>query len=304
MGTLSVRAPDKQHHFEATQALERLAEPIAALTGIDADGALRQAWTLMLQNAAHDTACGSGIDAVAEASRRRSDSARQLAEGIADRDLPQLAGTGQVWNPSAFPRRGLVEVDGTSVLTPTIRGGSVVSLTPTHPTRPATAEGARLENAHLACELLPDGTLSVVDRRTDVRYEGLHRLVDDGDAGFRGLLGEPQVELGAQHAERALLAGPRARLRRVRVERRRRLSQAALAVTNQKVRRAYSPVVIAGAVRVADFFLLSFVGVALYLGYVVRLAGFHWEYIAAIFGMIWDGQIGLMIVDHGPDLAF
>jgi exopolysaccharide biosynthesis polyprenyl glycosylphosphotransferase len=69
------------------------------------------------------------------------------------------------------------------------------------------------------------------------------------------------------------------------IERRRRLSQAALAVTNQKVRRAYSPVVIAGAVRVADFVLLSLVGVALYLGYVMPLAGFHWEYVAAIFGM-------------------
>ena len=33
------------------------------------------------------------------------------------------------------------------------------------------------------------------------------------------------------------------------VERRRRLSPAALAVTNQKVRPAYSPVVIAGVVR-------------------------------------------------------
>ena len=52
------------------------------------------------------------------------------------------------------------------------------------------------------------------------------------------------------------------------IERRRRLSQAALAVTNQKVRRAYSPIVIAGAVRLADFVLLSFIGVALYLGYV------------------------------------
>ena len=31
------------------------------------------------------------------------------------------------------------------------------------------------------------------------------------------------------------------------IERRRRLSPAALAVTNQKVRRAYSPIVIAGA---------------------------------------------------------
>ena len=68
------------------------------------------------------------------------------------------------------------------------------------------------------------------------------------------------------------------------IERRRRLSQAALAVTNQKVRRAYSPIVIAGVVRVADFVLLSFIGIALYLGYMVPLTGFHWEYVAAIFG--------------------
>jgi Undecaprenyl-phosphate glucose phosphotransferase len=70
-----------------------------------------------------------------------------------------------------------------------------------------------------------------------------------------------------------------------RVERRRRLSQAALAVTNQKVRPAYSPVVIAGAVRLADFTILSIVGVALYFAYVVHLKGFSWEYIASIFGV-------------------
>src|SRR5665213_1086313 len=69
------------------------------------------------------------------------------------------------------------------------------------------------------------------------------------------------------------------------IERRRRLSQAALAVTNQKVRRAYSPIVIAGAVRLADFTLLSLVGIAIYLGYVARLSGFNWQYVAAIFGM-------------------
>src|SRR4051794_5555077 len=69
------------------------------------------------------------------------------------------------------------------------------------------------------------------------------------------------------------------------IERRRRLSQAALDVTNQKVRPAYSPIVIAGAVRGADFVLLSIAGIALYFGYVVPLSGFHWEYIAAIFGI-------------------
>src|SRR3954452_25346185 len=69
------------------------------------------------------------------------------------------------------------------------------------------------------------------------------------------------------------------------IERRRRLSQAALDVTNQKVRPAYSPIVIAGAVRVADFVMLSLVGIALYLGYVARLSGFNWQYIAAILAM-------------------
>src|ERR1700688_1269555 len=69
------------------------------------------------------------------------------------------------------------------------------------------------------------------------------------------------------------------------IERRRRLTPAALAVTNQKVRGAYSPIVIAGAVRLADFMLLSLIGVALYSGYVSRLAVFHWEYVAAFFAM-------------------
>jgi Undecaprenyl-phosphate glucose phosphotransferase len=72
---------------------------------------------------------------------------------------------------------------------------------------------------------------------------------------------------------------------RPRVERRRRLSPAALAVTNQKVRPAYSPIVIAGAARVVDFLILSLVGIALYFGHVVRLNEFQWAYIAAIFGM-------------------
>src|SRR5690606_28988709 len=69
------------------------------------------------------------------------------------------------------------------------------------------------------------------------------------------------------------------------VERRRRLSPAALAVTNQKVQPAYSPVVIMGIVRAADFLLLSVVGVALYLGYVARIDGFSWSYIATILAV-------------------
>ena len=183
MGTLSVRVPDKQRQFAASRALERLAEPIAALTGIDAGDALESAWTLMLQNAAHDTACGSGIDAVAEASRRRSVSALKTAESVVERGLNRLAGEGRVWNPSLFPRQGLVEVDGSLVLTPVIAGGSVATLVPTTPAAPATAGERWLENARLRCELLADGTLTIGDRRNGLRYAGLHRLADEGDAG-------------------------------------------------------------------------------------------------------------------------
>jgi len=183
MGTLSVRVTDKQRHFAASRTLERLAEPIAALTGIEAGEALEQAWTLMLQNAAHDTACGSGIDAVAETSRQRSIAALGIAQSVVERGLTRLAGARQVWNPSLFPRQGLVEVDGSLVLTPIVSGGSVASLTTRSPSVAATAATRRLENAQLTCELLPDGTLTIADRRTGLLYRGLHRLVDEGDAG-------------------------------------------------------------------------------------------------------------------------
>ncbi|MBU6462426.1 MAG: undecaprenyl-phosphate glucose phosphotransferase [Bradyrhizobium sp.] len=83
----------------------------------------------------------------------------------------------------------------------------------------------------------------------------------------------------------AAVAATDATADRRRVERRRRLSQAALAVVNQKVRPAYPAVVIVGAVRLADLLLLTIVGVALYLAYVAPLKGFSWEYIAAIFGI-------------------
>jgi Undecaprenyl-phosphate glucose phosphotransferase len=67
-----------------------------------------------------------------------------------------------------------------------------------------------------------------------------------------------------------------------RLERRRRLTPMALSVVSEKVRAAYSPVVITGLVRLADFLLISLTGVALYLGYVAKIDGFSWSYVLAI----------------------
>jgi Undecaprenyl-phosphate glucose phosphotransferase len=83
----------------------------------------------------------------------------------------------------------------------------------------------------------------------------------------------------------AASAAPAAPVDNSFVERRRRLSPAALEVVNQKVARAYSPIVIAGFVRFADLLLLSLVGVVLYFGYVAPLSGFRWEYLVAILGI-------------------
>lgn len=70
-----------------------------------------------------------------------------------------------------------------------------------------------------------------------------------------------------------------------RQERRKRLSPAALAVTNEKVSTAYSAVVISGAVRILDFLLLSAVGLGLYLWYVMPGTSFSWQYTAAVFSV-------------------
>jgi 2-O-(6-phospho-alpha-D-mannosyl)-D-glycerate hydrolase len=183
MGTLSVRAPDKQIYARATRTLERLAEPAAALSGLKMSAPLQQAWTLILQNAAHDTACGSGIDAVAQAARERSAIALTLAADVLNRCLPVLAGEGEVWNPSAFPRKGVIEVDGRCVLTPMIPGCSSGWLQAVDPGRAVSASRRRLENADLAVDLNPDGSISVLDKRTGAYYRNLNRLLDEGDAG-------------------------------------------------------------------------------------------------------------------------
>jgi Undecaprenyl-phosphate glucose phosphotransferase len=82
-----------------------------------------------------------------------------------------------------------------------------------------------------------------------------------------------------------------------RVERRRRLTPEALAIVGQKVRRAYSPVIIAGIVRVVDFALLSVIGVSLYIAYSARIDGFLWEYVAAIVAMAAAAVICFQAVD-------
>jgi alpha-mannosidase len=183
MGTLSVRSPDKQRYTAATRSLERLAEPLAAQTGVDAATRLNEAWTLVLQNAAHDTACGSGVDAVAAAARARSEATLRISDDIIRQCMTALAGEGQAWNPSPFPRQGVVELEDKPLLMPVIAGLSVGPLEPVRPRQAVRVQPTRLENGHLEIGLNQDGTVDVLDKQTGTRYRNLNRFVDEADAG-------------------------------------------------------------------------------------------------------------------------
>ena len=63
---------------------------------------------------------------------------------------------------------------------------------------------------------------------------------------------------------------------------RRALSAAALDVSAEPTVPAYSPIVLAGTVRLIEFALTVLVGSAIYVAYVVPIEGFEWHYVAAI----------------------
>ena len=63
------------------------------------------------------------------------------------------------------------------------------------------------------------------------------------------------------------------------------LSPAALNVASQPLARAYSPIVLAGVVRLLETALVVLVGLAAYAAYVVPIDGFEWYYVAVTAGI-------------------
>jgi len=122
MGVCSARMPLKQLEFSASTMLERYAEPLAAIAGTDAERILAKPWRGMVENSAHDSICGCGIDAVADAVATRYRDAERVADLVAKDALDVLGaridasslGEGEegilVFNPSPRARAGIVEV--------------------------------------------------------------------------------------------------------------------------------------------------------------------------------------------------
>ena len=82
-----------------------------------------------------------------------------------------------------------------------------------------------------------------------------------------------------------------------KIEHRRPLSSVALAVAERKVVSAYSPIVIAGVVRVIDFALISIGGLTFYFGYSLPVEESGWPYFLFTFGIAATTVVFFQIVD-------
>ena len=77
----------------------------------------------------------------------------------------------------------------------------------------------------------------------------------------------------------------------------RQLSPAAVAAASEATRSAYSPIVVAGFVRVMESALIALVGTLIYCFHVVWSEGFSWPYVWAIAGITSSSMIAFQAVD-------
>jgi Undecaprenyl-phosphate glucose phosphotransferase len=84
----------------------------------------------------------------------------------------------------------------------------------------------------------------------------------------------------------------------------RSLSPAALAVAAERSMGAYSPIVLAGLVRIIEFTIAIAVGFAVYFAYVVPDHGFAWHYVPAVVGIALFAIVAFQAADIYQVQAF
>ena len=202
MGVASNRTDVKQAAARVERGLERLAEPLATLH-LPADvwpgPFLDVAWREVVRNSAHDSICACSHDDVGLAVLHRFAEAGQIADGITERAIAAagaaMAEPGTVvLNPSARPRRGVVElrlpgrepVEGTQLLGH--RGGEIVS------------DGITRANAAILVQTALDAMPELASSTAEIDDGGvLDVRLERGDGGGARGVGTPvrDVVLGA-----------------------------------------------------------------------------------------------------------
>ncbi len=82
------------------------------------------------------------------------------------------------------------------------------------------------------------------------------------------------------------------------------LSRAALDAAAEPTAPAWSPIVVAGTVRMIEFGLTTLIGLAVYLGYVVPIEGFAWRYVGAVLGIAGLAMLAFQTADIYQVQAF
>jgi Undecaprenyl-phosphate glucose phosphotransferase len=82
------------------------------------------------------------------------------------------------------------------------------------------------------------------------------------------------------------------------------LSAAAPNLAREPYERAYSPIVLAGSVRLIEFALVVLVGFAIYGCYVMPANGFAWHYVGAVFGIAGLAMLAFQVADIYQVQAF
>jgi alpha-mannosidase len=151
----------------------------------------RLAWRRLLKCHPHDSICGCSCDEVhrdmlvryEQLERTVSQLERRALGGVAP--SPAAAATAAAINVLPYRRRGLVEWPGHEPSVIELAGFSArpVELTPTGTTAPAPGDATSIESDLIRVEAAPDGTLTILDKLTGGRFEGLHRLEDEPDVG-------------------------------------------------------------------------------------------------------------------------
>ncbi|HTC03924.1 MAG TPA: exopolysaccharide biosynthesis polyprenyl glycosylphosphotransferase, partial [Xanthobacteraceae bacterium] len=82
------------------------------------------------------------------------------------------------------------------------------------------------------------------------------------------------------------------------------LSPSALKVAAEEFKAAYSPIVLAGTVRLIEAALIIAVGIAVYFWHVVPAVGFAWYYVGAIVGIAIMAMLAFQVADIYQVQAF
>ena len=246
MGVTSARIDLKAACARAERALERYGEPLQALYSETwPERMLDLAWRRVIESSAHDSICGCSTDEVSAQVAVRYLEAAQIAGGLAQDALDQLArrverGTHAVVNPSPRPRTGLVELeppvpdewssvalelpDGRATAAQRV-GGALLAHVPAPAlgwttVRPVEAAGSlehpvevretSLANGLLEVRVTADGTLDMIGAGRELR--GVGRLVDGADVGDSYNYAPPADDAPVERPDAvrvdALLGGP------------------------------------------------------------------------------------------------